>query len=67
MDVLILQLSNMHMDLGSTYDARFFNQGKALNYPASVTIGGETVPVNPVQNQLLQKLLILRQNMLMIS
>jgi hypothetical protein len=43
------------MDLGSTYDARFFNQGKALNYPASVTIGGETVPVNPVSKPVIAK------------
>ena len=43
------------MDLGSTYDARFFNQGKALNYPSSVTIGGETVPVNPVSKPVIAK------------
>ncbi len=43
------------IDLGSTYDARFFNQGKALNYPSSVTIGGETVPVNPVSKPVIAK------------
>ena len=43
------------MDLGSTYDARFFNQEKALNYPSSVTIGGETVPVNPVSKPVIAK------------
>ena len=38
------------MDLGSTYDTKFFNQT-----PSSVTIGGETVPVNPVSKPVVTK------------
>ena len=38
------------MDLGSTYDTKFFNQP-----PSSVTIGGETIPVNPVSKPVVTK------------
>jgi len=38
------------MDLGSTYDTKFFNQD-----PSSVTVGGETVPVNPVSKPVVTK------------
>ena len=39
-----------NMDLGSTYDTKFFNQP-----PSSVTIGGETIPVNPVSKPVVTK------------
>jgi hypothetical protein len=39
-----------NMDLGSTYDTKFFNQA-----PSSVTIGGETFPVNPVSKPVVTK------------